>query len=205
MVFYQIMTRMDEVYELYLPSDVRRLLNVFGTGVSLGLGSSHSVLSCMGLDRYVVRLALWMLLPTALVALILFGSALRLLLRRSCSPGALVAMALPALVRILFLIYPLVANFAFEAFSCYEFDDGSQFLQIDVAVSCIGPLYTDTIYPLAMAGVAFNAFGLVLLNACLLLCARKAIIEQRVTPLSKSILFLYREYEPWAFWWELLE
>ena len=50
-------------------------------------------------------------------------------------------------------------------------------------------------------------FGLFALNAMLLFLARKPILAKRptATPLSRAIRFLYREYEPWAFWWELME
>ena len=45
----------------------------------------------------------------------------------------------------------------------------------------------------AWAGMAVNAFGLVLLNAVLLVSARKAIISEQPTRLSKSITFLHKE------------
>ena len=59
--------------------------------------------------------------------------------------------------------------------------------------------------PLAWAAVVIYPIGLVVLNASLLFCARKAIINKRETTLSKAIAFLHKEYEPLLFWWELVE
>ena len=59
--------------------------------------------------------------------------------------------------------------------------------------------------PLAWAAVVIYPVGLVVLNASLLFCARKAITSKRETPLSKAIAFLHKEYEPHLFWWELVE
>ena len=50
-----------------------------------------------------------------------------------------------------------------------------------------------------------DAFGLLAVNGLLLFLARKAILTKTPTPLSNAIYFLYREFEPWAFWWELVE
>ena len=48
---------------------------------------------------------------------------------------SLFAMATPLILRLLFLVYPLIANVAFQAFSCYPaFDDGTSFLIADVAI-----------------------------------------------------------------------
>ena len=49
------------------------------------------------------------------------------------------------------------------------------------------------------------AFGLIAVYAALLFTARHAIQARRSTPLANALSFLYREYEPWAYWWELCE
>ena len=46
--------------------------------------------------------------------------------------------------------------------------------------------------------------GATSLCALLLLKARKGIVEQRSTLLSRSSAFLHREYEPEYFYWEIL-
>ena len=59
--------------------------------------------------------------------------------------------------------------------------------------------------PLAWAAIIIYSFGLIVLNASLLFCARAAIVNRRETTLSKATAFLHKEYEPHLFWWELVE
>ena len=59
--------------------------------------------------------------------------------------------------------------------------------------------------PLAWAAIIIYSFGLIVLNASLLFCARAAIVNRRETTLSKATAFLHKEYEPHVFWWELVE
>merc|ERR1719409_400099 len=47
--------------------------------------------------------------------------------------------------------------------------------------------------------------GLLVFNWALLFSAREAIKSGRTTPLSTAIQFLYIEYEPLYYWWELAE
>ena len=47
--------------------------------------------------------------------------------------------------------------------------------------------------------------GCFMLNGCLIVMARKAIIEKRRTPLTRAISFLFEEYEPQWCGWELCE
>ena len=58
---------------------------------------------------------------------------------------------------------------------------------------------------LAWAAILFYPIGLLVLNAALLCAARDAIRSSRPTALSRSISFLYREFKPHLFWWELVE
>ena len=41
------------------------------------------------------------------------------------------------------------------------------------------------------------------INASLLFAARHAIVASRPSALSDAIAFLYRDYEPHFFWWEV--
>ena len=54
-------------------------------------------------------------------------------------------------------------------------------------------------------GIIIYPVGLLVLNGVLLFMARKAIMDNTPTTLSRSIAFLYREYEPHMWWWELVE
>jgi hypothetical protein len=58
---------------------------------------------------------------------------------------------------------------------------------------------------LAILAICMYPVGLLIITGALLFHERRAIRARRSTLLSESIRFLYDEYEPWAFWWELLE
>ena len=75
--FYQIVTKVDEVYEVTMPAQVRAVMSIFTLGVSFGLGSSTDVLTCLGFIGFLPRLIFWMVLPAVLVVLILVGIRLQ--------------------------------------------------------------------------------------------------------------------------------
>jgi hypothetical protein len=109
-------------------------------------------------------------------------------------------------VRLLFFLYPLIANVAFEALSCHRaFDDGTTFLIADVDIECRSDYYHSRVLPRAWASIAIFCFGLLAFNGVLLFSARRAIVHKKPTALSRAVSFLYNDYKPWAFWWELLE
>ena len=93
---------------------------------------------------------------------------------------------------------PFIANVAFEALSCYpEFEDGTRYLIVDVSIECDSNADEyKRVTATAWSAVGVYAFGLLVLNAALLFCAREAILKQKPTPLSHAIHFLYREFEP---------
>ena len=90
-------------------------------------------------------------------------------------------------------------------FQLSDFADGSRWLKVDVSIECGSGHYTDKVVPLAWAAVVIYPVGLIVLNASLLFCARKAIQKNEVTELSTAIRFLHKEYEQHVFWWELVE
>ena len=97
--------------------------------------------------------------------------------------------------------YPLVTNLAFDAFSCYQFED-TQWLKADVSIQCHTAKHDEAI-ALAVITIIVYPVGLLVLFAGLLFCARRAITSNRPTPLSKATSFLHREYETNIFWWEV--
>ena len=52
MGFYQLITKVDDVYLITLPQSVKQLMSWFTVGVSFGLGSTNSVLTCLRLDGF---------------------------------------------------------------------------------------------------------------------------------------------------------
>ena len=159
--FYQIITKIDTVYEVELPPEVRRMLNVFSTGVSFGLSGTSAVLECLGLRGYMATLTLYIVTPLLIAAAIFVISACTMRFAKSgseASPAkaresrlqaskhhalALFEKALPPLLQLAFLTYPIVATKAFEAFSCYQFT-ASRWLKADVAIRCHSDEHVDT-------------------------------------------------------------
>ena len=50
-------------------------------------------------------------------------------------------LVLPPVLRLLFLVYPLVTNIAFKAWPCYDFEGGASYLMVDVDVECGTPAH----------------------------------------------------------------
>lgn len=196
-----IVTKVGRVYEVDLPASVNRLLGSFSVAVSFGFTSVGSILQCLDMSGYVNTLLLYMVMPLALAALIVVIALIRLRCNGTCTARAALEMTTPALLKLAFLAYPLIANVAFDAFSCYKFKD-SEWLKADVAIQCDTQPHYDAL-ALAWAAIVIYPIGLLLVNAALLFAARHAISSGRPTDLSRAIAFLYREYEPHLFWWEV--
>ena len=216
--FYQIASRVEDVYEIYLPPDVRLLLQQLKIAISLGIEGVP--LSCIGANGYMKRLQFWMFAPIVLVALATLTVLTHLLVMaiKKGSTGAgrvennkavqvwpsftlILKSVMPAVLRIAFLMYPIVTNVAFEAFSCFWFEDGTGFLITDVSIECDTPEHTSAKVWASLA-IFIYPVGLFVLNAVLLYGARKAIKLEENTSLSATLFFLHHEYQPDYFWWE---
>ena len=193
--------QVEDVYEVYLPAQVRDLMSKLSISISLGLNGVP--LSCVGATGYVKRLVTWMLTPVALIFLVVVGLVLHSVIRRWRCPSfmSILEKATPVSLRLLFLVYPIVCTVAFEAFSCFEFEGNRGWLVADTTIQC---RTSDHDFALALAWVAIALYpvGMLVLNASLLFCARKEIRSGKPSSrLSKAIAFLYKEYEPHVFWW----
>ena len=199
-----IATKVDDVYEVELPPQVKQLLAVFSVGVTFGISGVGSVLECLELRGYLAMLKLYMVAPLAIALLILLISACRLLkTTRRLSTTALLEEALPPVLQLAFFAYPMVTNVAFDAFSCYKFKE-SQWLKADVAIQCDTPEHEEA-QAYAWVAILIYPVGLLVTFAALLWRTRRAILSEKHTPLSRAVSFLYREYKPHMFWWELVE
>ena len=201
---YQVATKIGSVYEVDMPPAVAELLSYFRLVVSIGISDISTPLQCLGLDGYASALAFWMIMPFVLTLLIVLVAIGFVHCQRRFTLSVL-ELALPPVLRLFFLIYPLVTSVAFDAFPCYDFADGSRWLKADVSIACDSQSYVEVVRPLAWAAICLYPVGLLVLNASLLLYARKAIVTQQPTVLSKAIDFLHQEYEPCIYWWELVE
>ena len=192
------------MYEVELPQEVRNLLDNLSVAVSFGVkGLSRTPLACAGLSGYVPRLLFWIAAPL-LVACCVPLSVAALRWRRlgcaACTLAAVLKQSAPPLLSLLFILYPIVTNVAFEAFPCHELDGGIGWLIADVAIDCNSDTHM-TAQLLAWVAIGMYPIGMWLLTAALLYRIKDVVAEGRETSLSTAVSFLWREYEPHAYWW----
>ena len=200
---------------------MRELLLTIQFSISLGIDGIPLV--CLGADGYIPRLVFWMIMPLVFAAIACVYGTGRVLKdkdgseahehgsQKRLNPVAasfglrLAHASLPLVLRIFFLSYPIVTNVAFEAFSCYHFEDADDYLVTDVSIVC-GSSKHRKAQGIAWLAIWIYPIGLFVLNLVLLVKVRNTVIDgQQQTSLSKATAFLHREYQPSLFWWELLE
>ena len=76
-----------------------------------------------------------MIAPLAIAAGIFVCCVLRAR-KRGEGTRAAALEALPWLLSLSFLVYPMISSAAFLAFSCETFDDGRAYLRVDYSVEC---------------------------------------------------------------------
>ena len=205
--FYQVATRISAVYEVPVPKQVSALLSVFEV-FNINIAGIGLPMQCLGLGTYQQQLLMTMLLPAGVAVVLVLGFLLRSFccvreIKGSRLLHGLLA-ALPWLLPLSFLVFPMVSSAAFRAFSCEAFDDGRLYLRADYAVEC-GTDVHGRAESLAWLGIALYPIGISLLYVALLFLARQAILDSKPTSLSKTLDFLVRDYEPAYLWWELVE
>ena len=195
---------------------------------------SSTPLECMGLNGYTYKLIAYMVLPPAVIFVVVLavfvstcaskpkrtvvqlqftskdkeedhggGFHLKQSVEAEREP-TFFEKTLPAVMTLLFLLYPLVTKVAFDGFPCYYFEDGTKgWLRKDVLLQCHAPDQRPML--LVWLAVGLYPIGITVFCGLLLLKASTAIIAGEETPLSRAISFLHREYVPTAFWWEIAE
>ena len=217
----QIITRIGSVYEVKLPSTIIEMLGLFALGISFGLDAISTPLACLRYSGYHQSLLFWLYAPAVLIGISVIAC---LIFSKNDFKGS-VLLALPTILQILFLVYPIVTKKCFDAFPCHDFGGEDRFLKSDVSVRCdprkpydifLQP-YNETgnqthnttqhqeIMITAWSGILAYPVGLFTVCTLLLFTCRRAISTQVPSELSKAIDFLHREYEPVVFWWELVE
>ena len=180
-----IATKVATIYDVLLPSDVKELLAVFDTLVTLGLPLLDAPLACWGAAGYRGKLLFFFFSPI-LFLVVLFGVHLARVIvfdrevthdlrvkrgndssanRKYAAFSVLVKRAvytsLPPTTQILFVVYPIVTTIAFEAFSCYDLGAEGKWLIADVAIQCTSP-YHASVSKLAMMAVLVYPVGLLI-------------------------------------------
>ena len=199
------MTRVESVFKVAMPSSVVPLLNAFDF-LNLSIDAFGLPLSCVQLGSFFNQL-LFIVLSPCVIGLLVLVCSLGIEVRTERAAASLkagVIRALPYLLYILFFAFPLVSSRAFQAFDCEEFDDGTRFLRADYSLNCNDAEYRRVFF-LAWVAIALYPVGVPLLYLTLLLCARKAILTEQPTALSRSLTFLHQDYELSMYWWEMVE
>ena len=201
----QIVARVESVFKVAMPASVASLLNVVDV-LNLSIDAFGLPLSCLQLGSLFDQLLFLVLSPCVLGLLFLACSMATEVLtkRKAANLKAGLIRALPYLLYLLFFAFPLVSSRAFQAFDCEEFDDGTRFLRVDYSLDCNDAEY-DRVVSLAWVAIALYPIGIPLMYLTLLLYARKAILTEQPTDLSRSLTFLHQDYEPSMYWWEMVE
>ena len=77
----------------------------------------------------------------------------------SGSPKQMLCAALPWLLILFFVVFPMVSNTAFRAFSCEDFGNGRSFLRADYAIECDTEAYA-RVEQLAWLGILLYPVGI---------------------------------------------
>lgn len=122
--FLQIAMSVEPTYLVVLPNEVHKLLTSFSMLATGGFEGVGVPLQCMGLHGFMPRLVAALLLPLIIIAAAIFCVALvaRVQSGAMLSRAAVLFDSVDAMLRILFLAYPVVLNIAFRSFACEEFD-----------------------------------------------------------------------------------
>ena len=141
----QVVTRISEVYDCSMPPEVQRVLETFDL-VNINVAALGLPLQCIGLGGFEEHLAFTMFAPVVIAATILLGFLASPFVEGICArdnrwfrrgrPTKRLLAALPWLLLLSFLVFPMVSSSAFRAFSCEEFDNGRSFLRADYAIEC---------------------------------------------------------------------
>ena len=203
--FAQIATRVEAVFGVSMPASVAALFQALDT-LNLSIDAFGLKMSCLQLGSFFNQLLFLVLMPYVFGLLILTCSmAVEIVTKgKATSLKAGLIRAVPYLLCLAFFAFPMVSSRAFQAFNCEVFDDGSRFLKVDYALDCDGVEYDRVAY-LAWLAIALYPVCIPLVCLALLLSARKAILNEQPTALSRSLALLHRDYKPSMYWWEMVE
>ena len=227
--FYLISVKIDDVYNINMPNDIKEIYRRISLFCTLGIDFALETtpLECLGVTGYTADLVFWIVLPFVIVGFIVLGSFCWLKLtarsaepntsephRTASAPERLIAVlekerliavlekASQPSLKFLFLMFPVLSRKAFQAFACYDFEDGNSYLRADVRIVCGTDEHTQAKSTATLA-ILLYPIGQFVAVALLLFLSRDAITSGTPSRLSTAIAFLHREYVPRFFWWEV--
>ena len=103
---YQILTKVDDVYEITMPYHIKQMLRFISFGISLGIGAVNTPLQCLNIKGYYSRLMFFIVTPFVCLP----SSSTQLAgctEPRNQFSAAVLQYSTPMLVKLGFLSYPL--------------------------------------------------------------------------------------------------
>ena len=205
--FYQIVTRTSQVYQVPMPESVQSVLRIFEI-FSLNIGAIGIPLQCLSLDRFSQQLMFMCFAPIIVAAALVALFVLYSCCQNGCRSSMLdivrtgLLNALPWLLLLFYLVFPMVSSLAFGAFDCEEFDDGRSYLRVDYRVDCSSDEY-DEVRQLCWIAICCYPLAVPLAYVLLLAHAHPAIINHQPSDLSRALAFLHRDFEPGYMYWQV--
>ena len=210
--FFQMASSVQSIFGVVFPPEVQAVLAAFQL-FSLNLFELGLPVECMGLGSFLNRILFMMFAPLFLLACTL---AIAWLLpgKADTTERGLILRALPLVLKLLFVVFPLVSAVAVQAFDCEHFDSGESWLTADFAMQCgwggddglalLTAGYEEVRLAAALA-ILIYPLGVPLVFLLLLLACRKQLSRRAAaTPLSTSLGFLSGEYKKRFFYWEVI-
>ena len=189
------------------PKQAQSVLNIFEV-FNLNITELSLPFSCIGLGSYWQHMFITMIVPFVIATCIVLTSLAYVSYeqhQRQLGGNSVVRdnfkslikqcglLALPYLLILSFLVFPMVSTTAFRAFPCEKFDNGRSFLRADYAVECGTPEHNDVVV-LAWIGVALYSIGITFLYTVLFYKARRAILDDKPTLISRALGFLALDF-----------
>ena len=211
LAFYQVWAVRKSVYGFELPGDLGSVMAIF-EALSFDVGSfMFPSWTCLGgLTARLVFSGLWPLGMMAAVALGLLG----LEAARKGPVQQALFRSLEAAVFISFCVLPSVTRSLFVAFQCesFGFDDSARppestrtYLLASLNIECHTSAEHELIYITACIFIVLWPVVMPLLYATLLFRCRHAILKHQPSTLSRTIRFLWFDYDDRCFWFEMVE
>ena len=208
---YQITSRISAVFSVPLPKSVATMLSALDV-VSLDFDSFGIPIGCLQLYSFKNQLLFVISWPLVLCGAVLLGFvAFHLPATSLRAPRAVdrlqvgMLAAVPVILLVMFLAFPMVSSLAFRAFSCEEFDFGARYLRADYSLDCNDEDAYRPVRRVAWTAIVLYPVAMPAVILLMLYAARNAIRTGQKTALSRALNFLHEDLEARCYWWEVAE
>ena len=179
----------------------------YPVNINIGIGVP---LQCLGTDGYFSRLLFWIIAPLVLISLVPLVHLSLYRCRRDGGLHVALLYALPYMLLINFLSFPLVCTIAFAGFDCETFEEGRSYLREDYAVACEdregnASEEWNVIRVWSITAVLIHAVLIPFCFLALLFSQRRSLFDKKPTKLANALKMLHAPYTPESYFWEFVE